>query len=60
MFKNILDSVEGADTFSIIVMLIFLISFIFIIYRAFFMDKKVENRMKNLPLDDDSEELKTN
>lgn len=60
MFKNILKSAEGTDTFSIIVMIVFFLFFAYIMYRTFFMDKKVVDRMSHLPLDDDSEEFKTN
>ncbi len=60
MFKNILKSAEGTDTFSIIVMIVFFLFFAYIMYRTFFMDKKVVDRMSHLPLDDDNEEFKTN
>jgi len=60
MFKNILKSVEGTDTFSIIAMIVFFLFFIYIIYRTFYMDKKVVDKMSHLPLEDDAEDSKTN
>lgn len=52
MFKNLLSSVEFMEIWSIITMIIFFLSFIYIIFYAIKMDKKHENYMSSLPIDE--------
>ena len=52
MYKEILDSVEGLDTWSIISMILFFCAFLGVIYYTLKMDKKDEKYMSSLPLND--------
>jgi uncharacterized membrane protein YjfL (UPF0719 family) len=51
MFKNLLSSVEFFEIWSEITMIIFLISFLYIIFYTVKMDKKHESYMSSLPID---------
>jgi hypothetical protein len=53
MFKNILHSVSGFNTWSIITMIIFFAIFMVVIYIIFTADKQYVDRMSSLPLDND-------
>lgn len=56
MFKNLLDSYEFLEVWSIITMLIFFISFVFIVIYTIKTDKSHTDYMSSLPLNDNNNE----
>ena len=56
MFKNLLDSYEFLVVWSIITMLIFFISFVFIVIYTIKTDKSHTDYMSSLPLNDNNNE----
>jgi hypothetical protein len=60
LIKEYLGSVEGADVFAIISMLIFLILFLFMIYHTYSLRKDDIKEYKKLPLEDSDNDLNGN
>ncbi len=58
MFKEVLQSIEGIEFFTIVSMLIFILFFIGMIIWLFKVDKKYIKHMSELPLNEESNELK--
>jgi hypothetical protein len=51
MYKEVLQSIKGADVYGIISLIIFIASFIVITIKILRMDKSYLNKMKQLPLE---------
>jgi len=51
MNKDVLQSIEGIDTFAIIALIVFIFSFIVIAVSIFKMDKNHAEKMAQLPLE---------
>lgn len=56
MFKNLLSSIEFLEIWSIITMLIFFLSFVFVVIYTIKTDKSHTDYMSNLPLNDKNNE----
>lgn len=54
MFKDVLQSIEGVEIYTIIAMIIFILFFIGMIIWLFKVDKKYINEMSELPLDNEN------
>ena len=57
MFKEVLQSIEGIEFFTIVSMLIFILFFIGMIIWLFKVDKKYIKTMSELPLEEDNNEF---
>lgn len=58
MFKNILESVNGFDVWSIATMILFFVFFIALILYVFVLDKKFIDKMSHLPLEEENNNQK--
>lgn len=58
MFKEVLQSIEGIGIYTIISMIIFMLFFIGMTIWLFKVDKNYIKRMRELPLNDENEEIK--
>lgn len=54
MIKNVLESIAGIDIIPIISLAIFGLFFSFMLVYVFKLDRRTVNKMKNLPLEDNS------
>jgi cytochrome c oxidase cbb3-type subunit 3 len=54
-FINYLESMAGIGIYPLISLLLFFAFFVGLFTWVFFMDKKLVNKMGNLPLEDDAE-----
>ena len=52
MYRNILQSIEDIEKWPVIGLVIFFVFFIVVLIRVLRSDKKYNDKMKNLPLDD--------
>jgi cytochrome c oxidase cbb3-type subunit IV len=59
MFKHYFEQIQNIEIWPIISLILFFVFFTVTIIRVFFMDKKHIEKMKDLPLDDDPAETKT-
>ena len=59
MFKHYFERIEDVEIWPIISLVLFFVFFTLTLVRIFFMDKKHIDKMKNLPLNDDEGETKT-
>jgi hypothetical protein len=50
-FSQIFDSVQGIQYLSVISLLLFLIVFVMVLVRVYYLKKDVVEEMENLPLD---------
>jgi cytochrome c oxidase cbb3-type subunit IV len=57
MFKEVLQSIEGIEFFTIVSMLILILFFIGMIIWLFKVDKKYIKRMSELPLKEDNNQV---
>ena len=58
MYKDVLQSVEGIEFYTIVSMIIFILFFIGMIIWLFKVDKKYIQQMSKLPLQNDDNEFK--
>jgi cbb3-type cytochrome oxidase subunit 3 len=58
MFKEVLQSIEGVEFFTIVSMLILILFFIGMIFWLFKVDKKYIKHMSELPLNEEKNEIK--
>ncbi len=58
MFKDVLQSIEGVEFFTIVSMLILILFFIGMIIWLFKVDKKYIKTMSELPLIEENKEIK--
>jgi tellurite resistance protein TehA-like permease len=54
MYKEVLQSIKGADIYAIISLFIFIVFFIVIVVRLLRMDKSYLKKMENLPLESEN------
>jgi cytochrome c oxidase cbb3-type subunit 4 len=54
MFKHYFEQVQNVEIWPIISLIIFLVFFTFTLVRILFMDKKHVERMKGMPLEEDT------
>ncbi len=54
MFRNLFSQMSEINNFPIAVMIFFFLFFIGVIVMAFLFDKKTENIMSHIPLEDES------
>lgn len=54
---NTLEKIQGVEIYPIISLLIFFIFFVVMSYLVFNLDKGYINKMKNMPLEDDNNEV---
>ncbi len=59
MFKHYFEQIQNIEIWPIISLILFFVFFTMTIIRVFFMDKKHIQKMKDLPLDEDPAETKT-
>ena len=57
MFKEVLQSIQGIEFYTIVSMIIFILFFIGMIIWLFKVDKKYIKDMSELPLEDDNKEF---
>jgi len=57
MFKEVLQSIEGVEIYTIISMIIFILFFIGMIIWLFKVDKKYIKEMSELPLDNNNNDF---
>ena len=57
MFKEVLQSIQGIEFYTIVSMIIFILFFIGMIIWLFKVDKKYIQDMSELPLEDDNKEF---
>ena len=57
MFKEVLQSIQGIEFYTIVSMIIFILFFIGMIIWLFKVDKKYIKDMSELPLEDDNNEF---
>ena len=57
MFKEVLQSIQGVEFYTIVSMIIFILFFIGMIIWLFNVDKKYIKEMSELPLEDDNNEF---
>jgi cytochrome c oxidase cbb3-type subunit 4 len=57
MFKEVLQSIEGIEFFTIVSMIIFILFFIGMTIWLFKVDKKYIKQMSELPLNEDNKEI---
>ena len=57
MFKEVLQSIQGIEFYTIVSMIIFILFFIGMIIWLFKVDKKYIKEMSELPLEDDNNEF---
>ena len=60
MYRNILQSIEDIEKWPVIGLIIFFVFFIVVLVRVFRTDKKFDEKMKNLPLEDSAKEVNEN
>lgn len=58
MFKEVLQSIEGVEFYTIVSMLIFILFFIGVTFWLFKVDKKYIKMMSELPLNEEINEVK--
>ena len=58
MFKEVLQSIEGVEFFTIVSMLLFILFFIGMTIWLFKVDKNYIKTMSDLPLDEENNEVK--
>jgi len=58
MFKEVLQSIEGIEFYTIVSMIILILFFIGIIIWLFIVDKKYIKHMSELPLNEENNEFK--
>jgi cytochrome c oxidase cbb3-type subunit 4 len=54
MYKELLRSITGIETFPVISLVLFVVVFGFVVYRACRLDRRRLDRLARLPLDGDS------
>jgi cbb3-type cytochrome oxidase subunit 3 len=52
MYKQVLQSISGVETYAVIALIMFFLFFLLILGWVFTLNKKYINRMENIPLDD--------
>jgi len=52
MYKQVLQSTAGVETYAIIALIMFFLFFLLILGWVFTLNKKYINQMENIPLDD--------
>ncbi|NOS85934.1 MAG: hypothetical protein HOP31_12390 [Ignavibacteria bacterium] len=52
MYKQVLQSISGVETYAIIALIMFFLFFLLILGWVFTLNKKYINQMENIPLDD--------
>jgi cbb3-type cytochrome oxidase subunit 3 len=57
MFKEVLQSIEGIEFYTIISMIIFILFFIGMTFWLFKVDKKYIKQMSELPLEEENNEV---
>ena len=55
MYKQVLQSISGVDTYAVIALIMFFLFFLLILVWEFTLSKKYVSQMKNIPLDDSKE-----
>jgi len=60
MYRNILQSIEDIQKWPVIGLVIFFVFFIVVLIRVLRTDKKFDEKMKNLPLEDSPKEVNEN
>jgi len=60
MFKHYFEEIQNIEIWPIISLILFFVFFIFTILWILMLDKKQIEKMKNLPLEDEGGETKTN
>ena len=60
MYRNILQSIEDIEIWPIIGLVIFFIFFLVVLIVVLRTDKKFDEKMKNLPLEDSPKEVNDN
>ena len=58
MFKEVLQSIEGIEFYTIVSMIIFILFFVGMIIWLFKVDKKYIESMSELPLNEEKNEIK--
>ena len=52
MYKQVLQSISGVDTYAVIALIMFFLFFLLILGWVFTLNKKYVSQMENIPLDD--------
>ncbi len=52
MYKQVLQSISGVDTYAVIALIMFFLFFLLILGWVFTLNKKYIKQMENIPLDD--------
>jgi cbb3-type cytochrome oxidase subunit 3 len=52
MYKQVLQSISGVETYAVIALIMFFLFFLLILGWVFTLNKKYVSRMENIPLDD--------
>ena len=58
MFKEVLQSIEGIEFYTIVSMIIFILFFFGMTFWLFKVDKKYIKQMSKLPLNEENKEIK--
>ncbi len=60
MYKQVLQSISGVETYAIIALIMFFLFFLLILGWVFTLNKKYIIKMENIPLDDKINSKETN
>jgi hypothetical protein len=59
MYRQILQSIQDVEIWPIVSLIVFFVLFLAIVIKVFLIDKKHIQKMKNMPLDDGTENNQT-